>query len=503
MLRPALFSRPAAVAAAVLAGLLYFAGVPGMNVWPVAFVAMVPLLLAIHGRTPNAAAALGLVSGTVASLGGFYWLYGMLRVFSGMPWPVCVLLMIAMCAYQGGRTALSCWAATRAARNGWPAALAFVLAWIGGELLYPLLFPWYFAFMMHRTPLFMQVADLGGVYLVGAILLGPNVAIAEFVRARIERTQFDRRIVVAGLAAPLLGAGYGLVRMPGVEAKAAAGQAVTVGIVQGNLPLFERRNSLEIQRRLTETLRERAHLVLWSESSVPNVFEEGRFHDPTYGRITRGLDVPVLFGAGEKRQVDGVWREFNTAFLADIDGNVVGRYDKQYLLPFGEFIPFGNTFPWLYEKSPHSGRLTPGDSHKPLELAGHRITVLICYEDILPFYVNGAVREGNPELLVNIALDTWFGRTIEPWEHLALAQLRAVEHRRYLARATNSGVSAIVDPVGRVIVHGGLFSEETLLGEVRLMAPTTVYEILGDLPWYVAALIVVVMAIVQRPGREA
>jgi apolipoprotein N-acyltransferase len=475
-----------------------------MNVWPVAFVAMVPLLLAIHGRTPKTAAALGLVSGFVASLGGFYWLYGMLRVFSGMPVPVCVLLMIATCAYQGGRTALSCWVTARAARNGWPGALVFVLAWIAGELIYPLLFPWYFAFMMHRTPICMQVADLGGVYLVGAILLGSNVAIAELVRWRLEFLRLDVYIVVAGFAAPLLGAAYGLVRMPSVEARAAAGEAVTIGIVQGNLPLFERSKGLEIQRRLTETLRERAHLVLWSESSVHNVFEEGHWNDPPpRGHITRGLDVPVLFGAGSKRRVGGKRREFNTALLADIDGNVVGRYDKQYLLPFGEFIPFGDTFPRLYEKSPNSGRLSPGDSNQPLELAGHRITVLICYEDILPWYVNRAVREGNPELLVNITVDTWFGRTIEPWEHLALAQFRAVEHRRYLARAANSGVSAIVDPVGRVTVHGGLFTEETLLGEVHLMAPTTVYEVLGDLPWYVAALVVVVMAIVQRPRREA
>jgi apolipoprotein N-acyltransferase len=358
--------------------------------------------------------------------------------------------------------------------------------------------------MMHKTPLLMQVADLGGVYLVGAILLGSNVAIAEFLRARLERTRIDRRIVIGGLAAPLLGVVYGLVRVPSVDAKAAAGQAVTVGIVQGNLPLFQRSKGLEVQRRLTETLGDRAHLVLWSESSVPNVFEEGGWNaPPPRGHITRRLDVPVLFGAGSKRKVGGVRREFNTAFLADIDGDVVGTYDKQYLLPFGEFIPFGDTFPWLYEKSPNSGRMRPGDSNKPLELAGHRITVLICYEDILPWYVNRSVREGNPELLVNITVDTWFGKTIEPWEHLALAQFRAVEHRRYLARATNSGVSAIVDPVGRVIVHGGLFTEETLLGEVHLMAPTTVYEVLGDLPWYAAALVVVFMVVVQRSRREA
>ena len=105
---------------------------------------------------------------------------------------------------------------------------------------------------------------------------------------------------------------------------------------------------------------------------------------------------------------------------------------------------------------------------------GHPITALTCYEDILPWFVQRAVAEGKPELLVNIAIDTWFGPGIEPWEHLALAQLRAVERQRFLVRSANSGVSAIIDAVGRVIKHGGLFTEDAFVGEVRLMTPTTV-----------------------------
>src|SRR5262249_9177637 len=151
--------------------------------------------------------------------------------------------------------------------HGWPAAPAFVLASITGELVYPLLFPWYFAFMMHRTPLLMQAADLGGVYLVGALLLGPNLALAEMGRAWRERARADRILVAAGLAAPLLGAAYGAVRMKRVDALAAAGEPITVGIAQGNLPLFDRANGLEVQRRLTEQLRDQgAALVVWSES---------------------------------------------------------------------------------------------------------------------------------------------------------------------------------------------------------------------------------------------
>ncbi len=124
-----------AYALAVLSGLLYFLGVPGMNVWPVAFVTHVPLLLAIQGRPPRGAATLGLVAGTMGSLLGFHWLLGMLRLFSGLPAPACAAIMLLMCAYQGGRMALACWLTARAVDRAWPAAPAFVLATVAGELL--------------------------------------------------------------------------------------------------------------------------------------------------------------------------------------------------------------------------------------------------------------------------------------------------------------------------------------------------------------------------------
>jgi apolipoprotein N-acyltransferase len=346
--------------------------------------------------------------------------------------------------------------------------------------------------MMHRTPALLQAADLGGVYLVGAILLGPNLAIAELWRARIERARPSRTLVAAGLAAPILSAAYGVSRMRRVEAMEAAAPAVNIGVAQGNLPLLVRSDGVLVHRRLTEELRDKgAHLVVWSEGSVPDVFPEATYKQDAR-RITNGLGVPVLFGAGVERRDGDRTREMNTALLA---------YDKEYLLPFGEFIPFGETFPWLYEQSPNSGRLAPGDSVAPVVLAGHPITVLICYEDILPWYVSRAVAEGKPELLVNITIDTWFGRTIEPWEHLALAQMRAVEHRRFLVRATNTGVSAIVDAAGRVTTQGGLFDEEAFVGEVRLMDPSTVYEAVGDVPWYAGALAIAAMAMSRRPRR--
>ncbi len=152
----------------------------------------------------------------------------------------------------------------------------------------------------------------------------------------------------------------------------------------------------------------------------------------------------------------------------------------------------------LYEWSPNSSRFSSGTSLEPLPFGAHKISALICYEDILPGFVNGMVRHADPDLLVNLTNDAWFGDSTEPWIHLALAQLRAVEHRRYLIRATNSGVSAMIDPVGRVPLHGGTFTEESLIGVAKFMRSKTGYEILGDWPWALCALAVFGMAFVRR-----
>jgi apolipoprotein N-acyltransferase len=204
--------------------------------------------------------------------------------------------------------------------------------------------------------------------------------------------------------------------------------------------------------------------------------------------------VPAIFGAVIIKRVpdEREYVFYNTAVASDATGTVTSRYDKEYLLAFGEYLPFGDTFPVLYKWSPNSGHFSKGTSLDPLELtvggATHPVTMLICYEDILPEFTNAAVRHADPELLVNMTNDAWFGDTVEPWEHLALAQMRAVEHRRYLVRGTNSGVSAVVDPVGRVVAHSGTFREEGISAPIHWMKSHTVYERIGDWPWLLGSI---------------
>ena len=494
----ALAARPA-YALALLSGFLYFLAFPGIDIWPLSFVALVPLIVALRGQTAKRALGLGWLAGFTMTMLGFYWLLPMLQLFSGFPTALCIFFMAILCAYQAGRVALCGWLHGRAERRGWQPAPAFALAFVASELVFPLLFPWYYAATVHNAPIFVQLADLGGPYLVALVLVAVNLALAEltFVFVLKEPRALDRRLLGAAAGALATALLYGAVRIHQVDAAAAVARPVKIGIVQGNLPLMARSHGLENAQKSTLALKARgAELVVWSEGGSGTAHRESPNEEEASKRVTARLGVPTIIGTLLMRPGADPRHPtlFNTALLATDSGAIVGRYDKQYLLAFGEYLPFGEVFPSLYQMSPNSSRFSSGTSLEPLVWGDHRISALICYEDILPGFVNKAVRHADPDLLVNLTNDSWFGDSTEPYIHFALAKLRAVEHRRYLVRATNSGLSGIIDPVGRTILHGGTWKQEELLGEARFMRATTGYEILGDYPWYLAALVIGFMA---------
>jgi apolipoprotein N-acyltransferase len=486
-------SAPMAYGGAVLSGLLYWLAFPGVDAWPFAFVAWVPLLVAMRGQTARRAMLLGWVAGITMNVAGFWWLQGMLTTFSGFPAPLCFLFLLVVCAFQGGRIALQGWLYGRATARGWPHGPMFAGSFAASELLYPVLFPWYFAATVHQVPLLTQLGDVGGPIGVGLVLVAANLAIGEAVLAIVERRKAGVPTLATGAAVVALACIYGAIRIRMVDAEAQAAPAATVGVVQANMGLSEKRSSFDegLRRhlKLSAELREQgADFVVWSETSAMRPVRDSSYVEELRA-VARRIGLPSIFGAVVVKRVpdEREYVLFNSAVSSDAEGTVSGRYDKQFLLMFGEYLPFGETFPILYRWSPNSGRFTPGTSLDPLTIdvrgEKHPVTALICYEDILPRFTNDAVRHANPELLVNLTNDAWFGDTEAPWEHFALTQLRAVEHRRYLVRGTNSGVSGVVDPVGRVVAQSGTFRMESLAAPIHWMRAHTMYERLGDWPW--------------------
>jgi apolipoprotein N-acyltransferase len=482
---------------ALATGVFYFAAFPGIEVWPLAFVAFVPLFVALHGQSAWRGFLLASLSGFTMNMLGFYWLLGMLKTFSGFPTAICLLLMSILCLYQGFRIGAIGWLFCRAQRRGWPAHFAFVVAFAASELLFPVLFPWFFGATVHQTPLLLQTADLGGPILVGLVVVAFNFAVAEPILARLERRAIRPKIIGLSLGFCLLAVAYGGIRIRQVDADVARAPKARVGLVQANMSLMGKRRELAegLRRHLTMTedlkTRRALDLVVWSETSVMRAVDERELATRVPEQVSRRIGVPAIFGAVLIRPVAGPreYFAFNTALATDAAGEIRGRYDKQFLVTFSEYIPFGDTLPILYEWSPNSGRFSPGTSIDPLPVGSHKVATIICYEDLSPGFVNAMFRHQNAALLVNITNDAWFGDTIEPYQHLALSKLRAVEQRRFFVRSTNSGVSAFVDPVGRTISQTSTFRQQTLDHDIAWLDGKTPYRLFGEwLTWLLAAI---------------
>ena len=497
-----------ATALAVLSGVLYFLAFPGVDLWPLTFVALAPLVVALEGQTPRRATWLGWAAGFTMTMLGFYWLLDMLETFSGFGAPLCLVFAGILCGYQAGRFALLGWLHARVTARGYPGTLAFALGFAASEQAFPLLFPWSYAATVHQVPALTQLAELGGPILVALPLVAANLGLAELWLSWRKRTPNRWRLIAPLLAAPVLSALYGAVRIPAVDATVARAPKGHVGLVQANMSLFGKRHNkgeglrrhVELTRKLTAA--GKLDLVVWSETSVMSAMQEDELAAVVPSLFAASLGVPTLFGGVIYKDVDDARKYvlYNSALLSDDHGQVVGRFDKQRLVMFSESMPFGDTFPFLYELSPNSGKFVPGTRFDPLTEGQHQIATIICYEDIIAGFVNRIVNNGDPDLIANLTNDAWFGDTTEPWIHLALAELRAIEHRRYFVRSTNSGVSAIIDPVGRVVSHTQPFREEALAGEVAWLHSHTVYEAVGDVPWWLLSVLALALAFV--PARS-
>ncbi|MFZ5895243.1 MAG: apolipoprotein N-acyltransferase [Myxococcota bacterium] len=499
-------SRSRATLLALACGVLYFLAFPGIDLWPFGLVALVPLRIALIGQTPRRAAFLGWVSGMTMVTLGFYWMLDMLQAFSGFSTPICVFFVLVVNAFTGGRMALFAWLFVRGERNGWPSGPWFLLAFVASELTFPVLFFWSFGGVAHPATLLTQVAELGGVYLVGLVFLAFNWAVSEALLARWRGERLAWRPLLPYALAPLLAAIYGAVRIRQVDARAAAAPRGEIGVVQANMGLMEKRQAYELGllKHVEHTAALQAEkpldFVLWSETSVMHALpaEDAASVLPRY--FTRRLGVPTVFGAVLFDRVNDARQRafYNSVLLTDAKGEIRGRYDKQELVPFSEHMPFGEDFPVLFEISPNSSNFRRGAKAEPLVLGEHRIAAMVCNDDVSPSLGNRLLADPETDLLVNLTNDAWFGDTTEPWIHLHLAKFRAIEHRRYFVRATNSGVSAFIDPVGRVLAQTKTFTEETLRHEVRWLKGRTVYEWTGDWLYWLGTLMVFVGAFLKR-----
>ncbi len=487
--------RWAALPLAVLSGALVALSFPDFELWPLAWVAFVPLLAGLERSSPARSFLLGWIAGLVAHLVGFYWIAGPLVRFGGLPLAAAVPLYFLYCAWGGcglGLTAgLGGLAAGDGGRGGEGTAgmlLVFPLAFVAGEHLFPAVFPWNLAGGQYRFLPFIQAAEVVGALGLGGMLAAGSSALWAAVAMASGRARSSRRrwagvaAIVLGLAAVIAG---GALRIRAVERLRLASPAVRVGVVQPNIGILDKgdRSKAAAQVALLGSLTRKAvaagaEAVIWPETSYPYpIRRDLREGDDRAGRAMAGFTVPVVFGA-VTRDAEGRW---NSAFVALPGGILSAPVDKKHLVPGSEGIPLRDSVPReIRRKVPFlSGGFRPGSGPAILSWGDVRAGILNCFEDTIPGRSREAVAAGS-NLLLNLTNDAWFGDTSEPTEHLALAVLRTVENRRDMVRSVNTGVSAFVEATGRVDMRTSTFTRASVVVTARLLESRTFYTFAGD-----------------------
>ena len=436
---------------------------------------------------------LGYVSGVIWYVGSNYWIFYVMHVFGGIGLATSVMLQLMyalyLALYHGLFGLLLALIASR--RNGFSLrALVFTpFSWVAVELArtYITGFPWDLlgTTQIDNIPL-SRVATVTGVYGISFEIVLVNTALAAaFLVPRARR----KVLLTASLAAAIALHAGKLVHPPPLPATNGATlvQANVAILDSGDWTLDNLTQTLDSLQALSVrpkfSTRGTPGLILWPESPAP-FFVSDLHVRHTLADVARNTDSYIIAGtlgiehAGDPARQPDI---YNSAAVISLNGAWTARYDKIHLVPFGEFVPFETLFSFASGLTQQVGTFARGKSRQPLQGGDTKIGTFICYEAIFPDEVRQFAKNG-AELFVNISNDGWYGEGGAPWQHLNQARMRAVENDRWLLRDTNTGITAVIDPYGRVVAEAPRNQRTQLQAAYSLVETTTFYTRHGD--WF-------------------
>lgn len=464
-------------------------------VWlhPIAFVPAFWALDRLEGRQALLA---GWLFGIAAQATIFSWVIHTISTFSNLPLPVAVFVLGLFAAVFGFYGAIFGWGFSHVKRLSgpyWPLGIA---AWfVACEFVNLQLFPYFQGVCWYQLP---------EIFLVTAVTGVAGISFLVFLCNAVLYALLDRRLR-GGPLGPIRGGatvltlcvvaamGYSQVRLRAIDAAEAEAPTVVLGMVQTNQDVFARRDLMIENKNAIANDHVRAMVDAYAAHPEVEAFvlPEGALQGtpgwPRNFRVRKfvkdtGVEV-WTGGASSRKGADGRREWLNSAFRLHGAGESDTRYDKNVLLPFGEYMPFVGLLPFL-KKIQGVGNYQAGQGVIVYDALEHvRFAYLICYEAILSRYVRRAVNEG-ANLLVNITYDAWFGDTANPHQHFMLSALQSAQYGVPLVRSATTGISAFVDARGVITATTALFTRDVLVRPVKLVRLPGLYARLGDwLAW--------------------
>ena len=516
-------------------GLLLFLAFPGAaGFWPLAWIALVPLLLAIRNVSPGRAARLGLLAGMVHYGSLLYWIIIVLGRYGNLPLWVSGPAMLLLALYMSGYLILYCLFMNRAWRRNGTAAVWFgPLLWVGLDYVRSFFlsgFPWQdLAYSQFRALLLIQTADLTGHFGITFHIVLFNCVIALVLSLRLQDSSAEKSAdvsaretrrawlygILPAMALMVLVFSYDVWRYQRISGVIQKSPRMKIAAVQGNIEQDQkwspamRLATIETYADLTDEALARDSeppvLAVWPETALPFLIGDNPYFNTLKNHFIQKRKIWLLAGApfyekaADHKSPDAKQQyiSYNSAYLFTPAGSISARYDKQHLVPFGEYIPFRSILPLPGPLVENIGDFTSGRQGKPLSCQSAEIGVLICFESIFPELARDWTVTG-ANLLINITNDAWFGRASAPWQHLSMAVFRAVENRRSLVRSANTGISTFIDPLGRMSATTLLFQPAYLVEEVPLLEERTIFTGFGHYFGLLCLIVCLPMVVIMR-----
>ncbi len=495
-----------------------------------AWFALIPLLWALLSKTSMETSAdrphplrhaflLAYVCGVLWYCGNCYWIRDTMMRYGDMPPMAPTLLLIGFSLVLGlyfGLFGLGVMLVRRATASTRVALAVAPFLWAALELAAARItsVPWdQLGYSQVDNALVNQLAPWTGVYGISFVLVAVNALLAGGLVLSNRRRRMTSGI--AGLVLLAVGAG-GILLQPPRPAPSATAVLIQPNLDVAGVGLWagpgewdqhmadfaklageQCKSYIEGIPQTSEPRGEiicppyptHPDLVVWPESPAPFEEDDARFQHSLIS-IARQIEAPLVVGnVGMDYSAENqAWREYNSALVVGADGARIGRYDKIHLVPFGEYVPFQKLLFFARKLTGRVSAFDRGEQREVFRLNGHRYGIFICYEAVFADEVRQFSRLG-AEVLVNISDDGWYGDTSAPWQHLNMARMRAVENRRWLLRDTNNGVTASIDPYGRVRQSIPRHQTDALPAEYGFRDDVTFYTAHGDVFAWLCAIL--------------
>ncbi|NWF98370.1 MAG: apolipoprotein N-acyltransferase [Nitrospirae bacterium] len=493
---------------AIISGILLVMCFPKPDFYLLAWVAMVPFLISLYNKEPKQSFVSGFFLGIPYFFGTLYWIYYSINHYGGISFSGSIFLVILLCLYLSLYTGLFAFIFSVAIQNTkLPGLIIAPIFWVVIEFIRAYAFtgfPWSsLGYSQYKFLSIIQIADITGIYGISFLIMSLNGAISDIIllKKRINNIPLFPKYqfyfwLISLVLVFILSIIYGQIRL----SQDRAGKTITASIIQGNIEQDKKWDS-SYQNEVLSAYKEitlaaslkKPDIIIWPETALPFFFGEDISLTRNIIDFQKNISTNLLFGTimfkDKKKQP---FQLSNSAVLLNETGKVIFTYDKIHMVPFGEYVPLRNILFFIDKLVTGIGDYTPGKSYIKAKSSSGNFAVLICYEIIFP----GLVRKfftDKGDYIVNITNDAWFGKTSGPYQHFSMAVFRAIENRKPVLRAANTGISGFIDSNGRILYKTNLFEKTFLVEKIKTDCTKSFYSKYGDLFSYFCIIFTVIL----------